>query len=70
MIEYTIGPMAKLITVRMAGVTDFDELSRHIQRLWDDPEFDPTFDTLCKMDNEAQFRVSGVSSRGARLLEA
>ena len=58
MIEYTIDAAQRLIRVRMSGANTPTDLLLHVSDLSDDPAFDPTFNTLFCITEDATLQTT------------
>ena len=69
MIEYTIDAAQRLIRVRMSGANTPDDLLRHFSRLITDPQFDPTFNTIFRITEDATLETTLFDDMLKTLLE-
>ncbi|MGD0058283.1 MAG: STAS/SEC14 domain-containing protein [Verrucomicrobiia bacterium] len=53
MIEYTIERPGGLVRVRASGCITSADLVRHFSRVHDDPSYDPSFNILVQIDEDA-----------------
>lgn len=70
MIEYVIDKVARLNRVRMSGANSSGDLARHYSTVLDDPHYDPTFETIFHVDDDAGGPILAELPEAGRLLEA
>lgn len=58
MIEYTIDAVQRLIRVRISGANIPADLLRHVSDLGADPKFDPTFNCLFRITEDATMQTT------------
>ena len=69
MIEYTIDPAQRLIRVRVSGANIPADLLPHFTNLSADPQFDPTFNTLFRITEDARLQTTLFDGLLKTLLE-
>jgi hypothetical protein len=69
MIEYVIDKTDRLLRVRMSGSNSAADMARHYSKVLDDPNHDPTFDTLFHIADDAGGPVLAEIPEAGRLLE-
>jgi glucuronate isomerase len=70
MIEYVIDKANHLYRVQMNGSNSAADLARHYSKVLDDPNYDPTLDTITYIDNEADGPILAELPEAGRLMEA
>jgi hypothetical protein len=54
MIEYVIDHQERLVRVRVAGCITGADLAKHFSRVHNDPSYDPSFNVLFQIDDDAE----------------
>jgi len=70
MIEYVIDKANHLYRVRMTGCNSAADLARHYSRVLDDPHYNPNFDTITYIDDEAGGPILAELPETGRMIEA
>ena len=70
MIEYTFDKVNHLLRVRMSGCNSAADMARHYSKVLDDPDYDPTFETIFHIDDCADGPVLAELPETGRLMEA
>jgi len=70
MIEYVIDKANHLYRVQMSGCNSAADLARHYSKVLDDPDYDPTFETIFSVDDEAGGPILAELPEAGRLMEA
>lgn len=67
MIQYAIDRPDSLVRVRVSGCVSSADLARHFSRVHDDPSYDPSFNVLFQIDDDAEgpimAELPGVASQ-------
>ncbi|HTS19460.1 MAG TPA: STAS/SEC14 domain-containing protein [Verrucomicrobiae bacterium] len=69
MIEYTVDAAKRLIRVRMSGGNTTTDMVRHLSALANDPQFDPTFNALFYITDDARMQTTLFDTLLKRILE-
>jgi hypothetical protein len=69
MINYTIDPQARLVRAHMSGVTTLVALATHISHLAKDPKFDPSYNLIFEVAQDATFSLLPVEEEFRQLLK-
>jgi len=69
MIEYTIDQDQKLVKARMSGTTTLVDLATHISSLAKNPKFDPAFNLIFEVSQDATFSILATETEFRTLLK-
>lgn len=69
MVKYTIDEAARLIRVRMSGNNTCADMEEHYAQVFRDPRFDPTFDSIFQVDEDAGGPILGELPKVKQMLE-
>ena len=70
MIEYVIDKVNHLLRVHMSECNSAADMARHYSRVLDDPNYDPTFETIFYIDDNADGPILAELPEAGRQLEA
>ena len=70
MIEYAYDKVNHLLRVRMSGCNSAADMARHYSKVLDDPDYDPTFETIFHIDDNAGGPILAELPETGRLMEA
>jgi hypothetical protein len=70
MIEYVFDKVNHLLRVRMSGSNSAADMARHYSMVLDDSNYDPTFDSIFCIDDNAGGPILSELPETSRLMEA
>ena len=70
MIEYVFDKANHLLRVRMSECNSAADMARHYSKVLNDPDYDPTFETIFYVDDNASGPILAELPETGRLMEA